>query len=135
MQVGSLVRVKEDAFKGSDDPADFEIRGKVGEVVFDLEDSGWEIRIDDDCFILMDNEIDEIEQSETVEPDTPQMREIAGKIKALINQFGWDTSEKILVGALDLELVKDEDGQRVYERPDVQMKITFTSDPAPNKSL
>jgi len=31
--VGQQVRVKDNAFIGSDDPADFETRGQVGEVV------------------------------------------------------------------------------------------------------
>jgi len=136
MQVGSIVRVMGDAYEGSDEPKDFEVRGKVGEIVADLDNDSWEVKVgDDDWYILGSDEIEEIEQLETVEPDTPQMREIAGKIKALINQFGWDTSEKILVGALDLELVSERNGQRVYERADGQIKITITSNPAPNNSF
>lgn len=135
MQVGSMVRVKENAFEGSDDPRDFEVRGEVGQIIFDLDNGEWTVKVGDDWYILNTDELEEIEQSETIEPDTPQMREIAGKIKAFINQVGWDASEEVLVGALDLELVREKNGQRVYERADGQLKITFTSSPAPNNSL
>ena len=70
MQVGSIVRVKENVFEGSDDPADFEARGKIGEIVMSLEqqlgegwNGCWEVCLEEtgDIFNLTTEEIEIIE--------------------------------------------------------------------------
>lgn len=70
MQVGSMVRVKQNAFEGSDEPADIEARGKIGEIVISLEQQlgdgwkdCWEVRLEDtgDVLNLTTEEIEVIE--------------------------------------------------------------------------
>lgn len=57
LQVGSIVKVKDNAYEGSDDPADFEWRGKIGEVVGDYRDGTYEVRIGDNWLPLRADEI------------------------------------------------------------------------------
>lgn len=77
--------------------------------------------------IIRNLESDELEQSESVEPDTPETRKIAARIRAWLNRVGWDTGEKILADALGLVLVKTENDKRFYERADGKINITFKS--------
>lgn len=63
-----MVRVKENAYEGSDEPKDFEVRGKVGLVVWEFPESGgWEVLIDDDWHILNTDELEEINQTEATQ--------------------------------------------------------------------
>lgn len=65
LQVGSKVRVKQNAFEGSDDPSDFLARGKVGEIIFSVGYDEWEVLADDgDYFLLTTDELEELEAGE-----------------------------------------------------------------------
>lgn len=62
LNVGSRVRIKENAYEGSTEPADLEARGKVGVVVFSLADGTWEVQTDDGEFeLLTTDELEEID--------------------------------------------------------------------------
>ncbi len=45
-QVGEKIAIKNNAFKGSDDPKDFEWRGKEAEVVVELGDNCYEVYVE-----------------------------------------------------------------------------------------
>lgn len=87
LQVGSAVRIKADAFKDSHDPIDFDLRGRIGTISCELSDR-WEVRVDDEFFILDDTEFDEVEFTEKITPDTPRNREFAALIRSGIETLG-----------------------------------------------
>lgn len=60
-----------------------------------------------------------------IEPDTPQMQELARNIKLGIQLYGWEKFEEIFVESAQLVLVKEEGGKRFYERKDGQLKLTI----------
>lgn len=124
LQVGSTVRIKEDAFKDSHDPLEFDLRGRIGTVKFELANA-WEVQVDDEFFILDDTEFDEVEITEEITPDTPQNRRFAALIRSGIETLGWDEFEREFVDATGLILIKEEAGRRFYEWPDGQLKITI----------
>ena len=45
-QIGEKIVIKNNAFKGSDEPSDFEWRGKVGKVVLDIGDNCYEVYVE-----------------------------------------------------------------------------------------
>lgn len=126
LQIGTTVRVKENAYEGSDNPTDFEVRGKVGQIETELTQNEWEVKIGDDWFILNSDELEEIEITEEIDPDTPRNREVLAAIRRGIETLGWEEFEQTLVEALDLYLVGEGDGQRHYEAADGQARITFS---------
>ena len=107
LQVGSNVRVKRNAYEGSDEPKDFEVR------------------VGDEWFILSSSEVEEIEFTETITPDTPQNQEFAAMIRQGIETLGWDEFEQQFVEAMELYLVAEGGGKRYYERADGQVKMTI----------
>lgn len=65
IQIGSRIRIKDNAYEGSDDPADFEARGKTGTVVYSFGDGAWEVQGDDDEFYpLTEDEIEEVKDDQ-----------------------------------------------------------------------
>lgn len=62
-----------------------------------------------------------------IEPNTPQMQELARNIRLGIQLYGWKKFEKIFVESAQLVLVKEEGGRRFYERKDGQLKISIGS--------
>lgn len=124
LQVGSTIRIKPDAFKDSHDPLEFDLRGRIGTISCELSDR-WEVRVDDEFFILDDTEFDEVEFTEVITPDTPLNREFATMIRRGIETLGWDEFEQQFTEVMGLILIKEENGCRFYERPDVQLKITI----------
>lgn len=58
-------------------------------------------------------------------PDTPELREMAEKIKLGLELCGWEAYEKALVEDLNLTLVKEEGGRRFYEGLEGQLKISI----------
>lgn len=65
IEIGSRVRIKDNAYEGSDDPNDFLARGKTGTVAFSFGDGAWEVQGDDDEFYpLTEDEIEEIEDDQ-----------------------------------------------------------------------
>jgi hypothetical protein len=62
LKVGSKVRVKQNAYEGSDDPDDFLARGKVGEIVFSFGNGTWEVVTEDgEYYPLSTDEVEELE--------------------------------------------------------------------------
>lgn len=62
LQIGSKVRVKENAYEGSGVPNDLLARGEVGVIVYLGQDGDIEVQTEDDEFLLLTvNEIEEIE--------------------------------------------------------------------------
>lgn len=62
LQVGSKIRIKENAYEGSDDPIDFLARGKVGEIVYSHGEDAWEVQTEDgEYYSLITGEIEEID--------------------------------------------------------------------------
>ena len=63
IRIGTRIKIKDNAYEGSDDPSDFLARGKLGVVVWSFGDGTWEIQTDDDEFeLLADDEIEELEE-------------------------------------------------------------------------
>ena len=53
-QVGEKIVIKNNAFKGSDDPKDFEWHGKEAEVIAELGDNCYEVYVEGmgNCFLV-----------------------------------------------------------------------------------
>lgn len=53
-QVGEKIVIKNNAFKGSDNPKDFEWHGKEAEVITDLGNNCYEVYVEDmgSCFLV-----------------------------------------------------------------------------------
>lgn len=62
LQIGSKVRVKENAYEGSSVPNDLLARGEVGVIVYLGQDGDIEVQTEDDEFLLLT--VDEIEEIE-----------------------------------------------------------------------
>lgn len=61
LQIGSKVRIKENAYEGSNDPDDFLARGKVGEIVFSSAHDEWEVLTEDgEYYPLTTDEVEEL---------------------------------------------------------------------------
>ena len=60
LEIGSKVRIKENAYGNSTDPEAIKAHGKVGEVVYVGEDGEVEVQTEDDEFELLT--IDEVEE-------------------------------------------------------------------------
>lgn len=56
LQLGSRVRIKENAYEGSDEPKDFLVRGKAGVIVWSLGGDRWEVETEDGEFELLTTE-------------------------------------------------------------------------------
>lgn len=68
LKVGSKVRIKENAFTGSDEPNDIAARGQIGEIVLSLEQQlgeqwkdYWEVNAIGDILQLTTDEIEELD--------------------------------------------------------------------------
>ncbi len=61
MQVGQRVKVKENAYEGSNEPHDFTVRGTTGTIAWDLGGGAFEVEIDGDLWPLSDDEIELIQ--------------------------------------------------------------------------
>jgi len=62
-KVGDRVRIKQNAFPGSDDPEDAQVRGQVGTIVDDMGEGVWHVEMepkefDDSYFLLLESEIE-----------------------------------------------------------------------------
>jgi len=62
-KVGDQVRIKQNAFPGSDDPEDAQVRGQVGTIVDDMGEGVWHVEMepkefDDSYFLLLESEIE-----------------------------------------------------------------------------
>lgn len=83
-----------------------------------------EVRIADDWFVLESDELGKVELKE-MQPDEPDMREIAGIYRRHIAVLGWDEFERRIVQSLELELVSEEGGKRVYKGADGELIVSF----------
>lgn len=62
LNVGSRVRIKENAYEGSTEPKDFLVRGKAGVIVWSLGGDQWEVQTDDGEYeLLTTEELEEID--------------------------------------------------------------------------
>ena len=62
-KIGDRVRIKQNAFSGSDDPEDAKARGQVGIIVDDMGEGVWHVEMepkefDDSYFLLLESEIE-----------------------------------------------------------------------------
>ena len=94
LQVGTKVRVKQNAYEGSGETNDIAARGQTGEIILSLEQQlgeqwkdCWEVLVAGDILQLTTDEIEEIEATMSKYPSTklrmyPLFQEIANEIKA-----------------------------------------------------
>lgn len=65
LKLGSKVRVKENAYEGSDVPNDFLARGEMGVIVYLGQDGDIEVQTEDnELLLLTTDEVEEIEGAE-----------------------------------------------------------------------
>ena len=61
LKVGQRIQIKDNAFAGSSDPADFIVRGKIGIVEWDLGDGAYEVEVDGELWPLCDDDLELIQ--------------------------------------------------------------------------
>lgn len=69
-EIGMHVRVKQNAYEGSSDPTDLAVRGKVGKIVWIIDEGCFEVWAGDDFHQLTDDEIEEISETEKLTINT-----------------------------------------------------------------